>query len=288
MNPPSSRPGMATLWPLCLDAAGLRRVKPRPAASAAGALVRQPGTGWQLQGDWDLAAAELFALYKPLLDWQAGDPPCVLGHLGQSLDGCVATHTGDSCFVTGSDNLVHLHRLRALSDAVLVGAGTVAADNPRLTTRRVAGPHPVRVVLDPSLRAPPEARVFTDDAAPTLLVCDARLGAEAAARHGAGRVLALPGLMGEDGELALAAVVGALHERGLSVLFVEGGGVTISRFLTQGLLDRLHLAVAPVLIGSGRPGVQPPTATWMKQALRPPCRIVRMGPDVLWDLNLRD
>ena len=97
--------------------------------------------------------------------------PLTVGHLGQSLDGFIATHSGDSQFVTGEENLRHMHRMRALSDAVLVGAGTVAADDPQLTTRQVTGPSPLRVVIDPMRRLPDTYRVFHDDAAPTLYVC---------------------------------------------------------------------------------------------------------------------
>ena len=87
----------------------------------------------------------------------SGSGAWVIGQLGQSLDGCVATRSGDSCFINGPEILTHLHRLRALSDAVIVGAGTVACDNPRLTTRHVSGPHPTRVLLDPTLRLAPLA-----------------------------------------------------------------------------------------------------------------------------------
>jgi riboflavin biosynthesis pyrimidine reductase len=81
--------------------------------------------------------------------------------------------------------------------------------------------------------------------------------------------------------------VAALHARGLKLLFVEGGGVTVSRFLAQGCLDRLHLAVAPVLIGNGRPGLRFTGAERLADCLRPPCRVHAMGCDQLWDLDLR-
>ncbi len=225
-------------------------------------------------------SAALLALYQPLLS----GPWCV-AQLGQSLDGCVATHSGDSYFVTGAESLLHLHRLRALSDAVLVGAGTVAADNPQLTTRRVSGPHPTRVVLDPGARLDGRARVFNDAQAPTLWLCDARHAD--AARAGAAEVVGVEGLLDASGTCHPERVVAALAARGLQRLFVEGGGVTVSRFLNAGCLDRLHLVVAPVFIGAGRRGLQLPAWATMADCPRPPARRVALGDDLLWDLDLR-
>lgn len=251
------------------------------------ALAWRDGDGWQLSGTFDERTHELFALYRPLLDQAPGAPPWVVAQLGQSLDGCIATHSGDSCFVTGPDNLDHLHRLRALCDAVIVGAGTVAADDPQLTTRRVPGPNPTRVVLDPALRVPSTARVLQDGAAPTLWLCDARWQAQAGAFEVNARVVGITGLQRDDGTPDAQAVIDTLHALGLRLLFVEGGGATVSSFVQQGALDRLHLAVAPVLIGAGRRGLALPAFTTMADCLRPPCRVLRMGDDVLWDLALR-
>ena len=201
-----------------------------------------------------------------------------------------ATRTGDSSFINGPENLVHLHRLRALCDAVIVGAGTVAIDNPRLTTRRVAGPNPTRVLLDPSLKLAAfatAAHVFNDGLAPTLWLCDARWRDEAIALAGAERVLAVAGLLRDDATPNLALGVAALQARGLRRLFVEGGGVTVSRFLAQRCLDRLHLAVAPVIIGDGRPGLRFAGAARLADCPRPQCSVYRMGADQLWDLDLR-
>ena len=114
-------------------------------------------------GDCDDGGA-MVDLYLPICSATPAKPITV-GHLGESLDGFIATHTGDSRWVTGPANVVHMHRLRALCDAVIVGAGTVAADNPRLTTRLVEGPNPLRVVLDPGRRLPADHRVFSDDGA---------------------------------------------------------------------------------------------------------------------------
>ncbi|MGO4389968.1 RibD family protein [Variovorax sp. M-6] len=284
---PSTLPGIDALWPLCLEIAAQRRSGRTAPPDAPSPVAWSAARGFALQGLWDDEALELFDLLKPVLDRPPAGTPWAIGQLGQSLDGCVATHGGDSNYVNGPEMLVHLHRLRALCDAVVVGAATAAIDNPQLTTRRVPGPHPVRVLLDPALRLPAILRVFCDRQAPTLLACDAGRAAEAAQRVGADQVLGVPGLTRADGSADLRALQAALLRRGLGVLFVEGGGVTVSRFIEQGCLDRLHLSIAPVIIGAGRPGLQLPRSTAMRDCLRPPGRVFRMGADVLWDLDLR-
>lgn len=288
MHASPTLPGIDLLWPLCLEIASRRRSRQAPPAADAGAPIAwNAAGGFALQGLWDNQALELFDLLKPLLDQPRAGTPWAIGQLGQSLDGCVATHGGDSNYVNGPEMLVHLHRLRALCDAVIVGAGTAAIDNPQLTTRRVPGPHPVRVLLDPALRLPATLRVFCDRQSATLLACDAARTSEAARRVGADQVLGVPGLLRPDGSADLHALQAALQQRGLGVLFVEGGGVTVSRFIAQGCLDRLHLSIAPVIIGAGRPGLQLPRSAAMRDCLRPPGRLFRMGADVLWDLDLR-
>ncbi|VTU39309.1 Riboflavin biosynthesis protein RibD [Variovorax sp. PBS-H4] len=290
MRAPPTLPGIDRLWPLCLDIVRHRRgVGPPPPPDPQQSFTWHPSRGFALREDaWDAEAIELFALLKPVLDRPSNGPAWVIGQLGQSLDGCIATHEGDSNFVNGPEVLVHLHRLRALCDAVIVGAGTATIDNPQLTTRRVAGEHPVRVLIDPSLQLPPTLRVLSERQAPTLLVCDAQRAAEAARRVGAEQVLGVPGLMkNPGGPPDLRALLGALQQRGLHVLFVEGGGVTVSRFIAQGCMDRLHLSVAPVLIGGGRPGLSLPGIAAMRDCPRPAARVFRMGADVLWDLDLR-
>jgi riboflavin-specific deaminase-like protein len=228
------------------------------------------------------AANPLVALYLPLCRAPAGRP-FTIGHLAQSLDGFVATTRGESLFITGDENVVHMHRLRALCDAVVVGASTVLADDSRLTTRLVPGPNPLRVVIDPRRRLPATLRLFSDGAAPTLLVCDA-VRARPGERFGAAEVVGLPA---RDGRLEYSGVLDLLHDRGCRTVFVEGGGRTVTGFLAAGLLDRLQITVAPALLGDGLPGLRLPAVARLADAAPLAHRIVRMGDDVLFDCELR-
>lgn len=289
MPTPAAIPGIDALWPLCLDIVEHRRGRlARLPWKADAPLASDTLHGYSLRGMWDDAAIELFELVKPLLDRPRNGAPWAIGQLGQSLDGYVATHNGDSHYVNGPQVLIHLHRLRALCDAVIVGAGTAAIDDPQLTTRHVPGRDPVRVLIDPALQLSPALRALSDRQAPTLLACDASRAAEARGRFGADQVLAVPAMVDVEGRLNLRALLSELSSRDLRVLFVEGGGVTVSRFMAQGCLDRLHLSIAPVIIGSGRPGLQLPRSTAMRNCLRPSVRIYPMGADVLWDLDLHE
>lgn len=239
--------------------------------------------GWQCVLPDDDPARPLIDLYLPFCSATAARP-IVLGHLGQSLDGFIATHTGDSQWVTGQENVVHMHRLRALCDAVVVGPATVAADDPQLTTRLVPGPNPLRVILDPGRRLGSEQRVFTDGAADTIYVCarDMSNGGD----HTVGQATVLP-IAGNAESVDLGELMRVLRARGCTRVFVEGGGVTVSQFLEAGLLDRLHLAIAPILIGDGRAAIRLPAPEALDDCHRPSYRVFRMGGDVLFDCDLR-
>ena len=235
---------------------------------------------WSTSGETSPGARTLLDIYVPV----RVPPALVMGQLGQSLDGRIATEGGASHYVTGPEDIERLHRLRALVDAVIVGAGTVALDDPRLTVRLVEGPDPVRVVLA-ARPVDPGRRVFSEGTARTIVVRGSTAGrSPRAGEDAAYEELAVP--TGEDG-LDLQALLDALRARGLRRLLVEGGGRTVSGFLRAGLLDRLHLSVAPLLIGSGRPSITLDPVATLDQALRPRCRRFVLGEDVLFDLDLR-
>jgi diaminohydroxyphosphoribosylaminopyrimidine deaminase / 5-amino-6-(5-phosphoribosylamino)uracil reductase len=223
---------------------------------------------------------QLFELYLPLCIGD-GAERLVLGHIGQSLDGQIATAAGASRYVTGPENIVHMHRLRSLMDAVVVGAGTVELDDPELTTRLVPGEHPTRVVIDPTLRLAHARKLYRDGLAPTVIACrrDSRRP------EGPPRVPLLE-LTTEDGRLSLPELLAALASRGLGRVFVEGGGVTLSHFIQARCLDRLHVTICPIFIGSGRPGISLPGVERLEHALRPATRRFTLGEDVLFDCRL--
>jgi riboflavin biosynthesis pyrimidine reductase len=139
-------------------------------------------------------------------------------------------------------------------------------------------------VLDPARRLADDHRVFSDTSARTLYVCAKTLTRAGEHHHGSAEVLGVA----DDGEggLDLAALIRVLRTRGCARVFVEGGGVTVSSFLQAKLLDRLHVAIAPLLIGDGRPAIrlQPPDA--LGDCHRPRYRVFRMGADVLFDCDL--
>jgi GTP cyclohydrolase II len=224
---------------------------------------------------------ELATRYGPLV---AAGPRLVLGQLGQSLDGFIASRTGDACFVTGTADRTHLHCLRALVDAVVVGVSTVTADDCRLTVRAVSGRSPVRVVLDPGARAPRDAHVLSVADAPTLwLVADDTPAPPAPAPHV--EMLRLPRVERDLG-FAPAQVLDALAARGLGRVLVEGGGRTVSGFLQAGALDRLLVTVAPLLVGDGVPGLRFQGRDRLADALRASCRRFALGDDVCVELDL--
>lgn len=272
----------------------LRQAASHSADAARGAITNIPDSahpllvwhqdcGWRCTLDESDPRRALIDLYLPFCS-ATTTKPITVGHLGQSLDGFIATHTGDSQWVTGHENVVHMHRLRALSDAVVVGAGTVAVDDPRLTTRLVDGPNPLRVVIDPDRRLAGDHHVFTDGAAETVYACARALVRAGETRFGRAEILAVEG---SDEGLDLPELMRLLRDRGAARVFVEGGGVTVSMFLQAGLLDRLHLTIAPLLIGDGRAAIRLPAPTALDDCHRPSYRVFRMGGDVLFDCDLR-
>ncbi len=203
--------------------------------------------------------------------------PFVTWKYGASLDGRIAARDGSSRWVTSPESRADSHRLRAESDAVVVGSGTMGRDDPHLAARDAeVRRQPLRVVVDTSARTPPTARVL-DGAAPTLVA----VSTDADARHleGLAEIVRLPRV---EGGLDLEALLDALYARGARSVLLEGGATLAGSFLAAGLVDRVVAYVAPILIGGGgTPALAGQGALSIDAAWRLRLDEVRcLGPDV--------
>jgi riboflavin-specific deaminase-like protein len=221
------------------------------------------------------------AIFAPLTEGTVDDL-MVIAQIGQSLDGRIATPSGHSHYINGEDGLDHLHRLRALVDAVIIGVGTACADDPQLTVRRVEGSHPARVVIDPKGRLPATSRLLAQDGVRRIVIRSTGTCAPPLPKDV--EVIAI------DAEPTIepAAILASLAERGLRRILAEGGAATVSRFLAAGCLDRLHIVVAPIILGSGPPGITLPPVDRVGQALRPRTTAHVLRGEVLFDCDLSD
>ena len=205
-----------------------------------------------------------------------GDRPLVTWKFGASLDGRIAAADGSSRWITSEESRADAHRLRAESDAVVVGSGTQRIDDPQLTVRgtRVSR-QPLRVVVDSNARTPAGARVL-DAGAPTLIAV--AVDAHAAHLEGRAEVVRLPR---NAAGLDLHALLDALAARQVRRILLEGGPTLAGSFLAEGLVDRVIAYLAPVLIGGGgRSAIEGAGAGSIEEALRLSLEeVVRIGPD---------
>lgn len=228
-------------------------------------------------GEWDEGERAALDLYGSLARRDYGD--LTVGQIGQSLDGRISTTNGDSKEVSGPDGFEHLHRMRALVDAVVIGVKTALHDSPRLTVRLCEGPNPARVIIDPRGRLPNDSPVLESNGARRILIQSVDKP-----RPDGVEVLKL---QATDGEFDPGEIVSSLQEMGLSHLLIEGGSYTIAKFIDHDLLGRLQIAIAPILIGSGAPGLTlSDPGVNLRDAIRPETKTYSLGSDVVFDCGL--
>jgi 3,4-dihydroxy 2-butanone 4-phosphate synthase/GTP cyclohydrolase II len=216
------------------------------------------------------------------------DRPGIVLKLAQSLDGRIATRTGDSKWISGPAERRVAHSLRAACDAVIVGAGTIVADDPKLTVREVPGASPLRVVVDTALRSPSDANVFTDDGSTLVLTTSRSDPARCDELRKLG--VAVEVVAERDGRVDLVAGLGRLRELGVEAALVEGGATLVTALLEAGLADRLIVSVSPLVLGAGVDAIGDLRTRLVADAVKLSNRTLALaGDDVLiaGDLDIR-
>ncbi len=211
--------------------------------------------------------------------------PYVTLKFAQSLDGRIATSAGDSRWISSPKSLRFAHQLRAVHDAVLVGAGTIINDNPKLTCRLVRGRDPIRIVLDSHLRLSLDAQIFTD-AKKTIVACTGRAPNEKKRALEKQGVEILSVRQDPQGRVSLPALLRKLGEREISSILVEGGAGVATAFLRENLADRLVVIVAPKIIGQGINAIENLGIEKIEDVRRFSFgKITRSGDDLIFDIR---
>ena len=203
--------------------------------------------------------------------------PYIFGHLAQTLDGYIATESGESRYISSIDNLEHLHMLRAISDVVLVGSNTVKFDNPKLTTRLVKGPNPMRVVIDKNDTIKKSCNLLKNKDRKGFKIVSDKL------KPNGKNMFSLP--LKKD-EFRIVDIVSLLKNLGNKIIFIEGGGGLISHFYRKKFLNRLHLCISPILIGRGINSFIIDKDVKINEAKIKKINYIKMGKDILCNIKL--
>ena len=237
-------------------------------------------------------AAESTRVLEGYLKHRRTGSPAVIVKVAMSLDGRIAAGLGDSRWVSGAEAREWVHHLRTQVDAVIVGSGTLLADDPALTARpggtAEVAHQPARLVIDSQARTQPSARLLTETGGPVTIATVEGVSTtwRAAIEARGGEVLVVPAEAGVDGvsHVSLTALLAALGERGMLNVLVEGGGVLLGALFDQRLVDRLYAVIAPVVVGAAAApsAVSGRGAQVMREAPRlRDLAVTRLGEDVL-------
>jgi diaminohydroxyphosphoribosylaminopyrimidine deaminase / 5-amino-6-(5-phosphoribosylamino)uracil reductase len=244
--------------PPCTEAiieAGVRRVVAAmrdPDARVSGRGLRRLSEAG-IETCVGVAESEARDLNEAYITHRTTGLPLVTAKWAMTLDGRIATRTGESRWISGEASRALVHHLRATTDAILVGIGTVLRDDPALTAREPGARNPQRIVLDSRLRIPPDARVLARDGTRVVVVTTHHADSEAR------RVLEARGVEvhvqdgGED-RVDLPALLSELGGRGVLSLLVEGGGTVHGAFMDAGLVDKVMIVIGPTIVGGPAPG----------------------------------
>lgn len=214
--------------------------------------------------------------YRPYSKYIASGLPFVTLKYAQSLDGRIATKTGNSQWISSQESLVFAHKLRAINDAVIIGRTTLIMDNPKLTTRLVKGPNPIRIVVSASGKVPSDRAIFTDGLSPTYVAT-----LSSVARNSKANFQVIPVRRGRKG-LVIKDLLSKLAKMGITSVLVEGGSGVLTSFLSQKAADKIVICTAPIIIGDGINAIGDLNIKRLDRSIKlTDIKIMKLGPDMV-------
>ncbi len=276
--------------PPCVDLLIEKKVKkihvamldPNPKVNGNGVMkLKDAG----IEVEVGLLAEEARELNEAFTKYVTKAIPFVTLKMAQSLDGKIALTNGKSKYITSGESLRRVHELRVQHDAVLVGAGTVIADDPSLTARLVKGRSPVRIILDGKLRSPVGSGLFHDRKSRVIIFHSVKAGAKSARKIAALKKLGveLHGLRADErGRIKIRTLLDRIAKLGIASILVEGGAEVFSEFVKAGMADKLQLFIAPAIIGKGKGATDGIEVQRLEKAVRlKNIRTAQIGADLL-------
>ena len=196
------------------------------------------------------------------------------GQIGQSLDGKIALNNGNSHYINEKDSITYLHCLRSISDAVLVGVNTIIKDNPLLTTRKITGSNPIRIIIDPSLKLTNKYKIFKDNNTNIIFT-----------NTSSKKKLKNSVIITFPKKNFTKNIYKYLKSMSLNNILIEGGPTTLSKFIDLKLLNIMQFIISPTLIGSGIDSLKLKPITNLNKAIRVKNTISKLGKEIIVTLN---
>ena len=197
-----------------------------------------------------------------------------IGQIGQSLDAKIALNNGNSHYINEKDSITYLHCLRSISDGILVGVNTIIKDNPLLTTRKIKGQNPTRLIIDPSLKLTNKYKIFKDKNTNIVFTTSNKTK-----NLNNTTIVKLPK---KDFTLG---VYKFLNKSSLKYILIEGGPTTLSHFIELNLINYMQFIISPTLIGSGINSLKLKPITNLEKAIRRPSNFAKLGKEIVATLD---
>ena len=197
-----------------------------------------------------------------------------IGQIGQSLDAKIALNNGNSHYINEKESITYLHCLRSISDGVLVGVNTIIKDNPLLTTRKIKGQNPTRLIVDPSLRLTNKYKIFKDKNTNIVFTTSNKT-----------KNLNNTTIVKFPKKNFTLSIYKFLKKSSLKYILIEGGPTTLSHFIEQNLINYMQFIISPTLIGSGINSVKLKPITNLKKAIRRKSNFAKLGKEIVATLD---